>query len=204
MKESISIFISSKQVEFETERAVLADKIRSIPFLEPVLAEEWPPQHSTPEDLFLDQVRNSPIYIGLFHCIYSKPTEMEYRAAVENPYREILIYLKHSPNSAREPALHDLISEFKQRHVIAEFTTISDLLPVFTHHIRNALTRMIALLQKLGEGAPIGRAQNSILTRRWIRQQEQLQKLGLLKDMPDTATWIQHLSESLNAISSED
>jgi hypothetical protein len=200
MKDTIPIFISSKQKEFETERAVLADKISAIPFLEPMLAEEWGPQRSTPEDLFLDQVRQAPIYIGLFHRVYSKPTEMEYRAAVENPYREILIYLKRSPEADREAALKNLIAEFEERHVVYEFTTIAELLQVFTNHLGGALKRLITHLQKLGEGPPVGRTKESVLAQRWARQQAQMRKIELLRNPLDAAVWIERLSHSLGTI----
>src|SRR6185503_13788870 len=104
----ISVFISSKQSEFETERAVLADKIRGIPFLDAVVAEEWAPERTPVQDVFLEKVRRCPIYVGLFQCIYSEPTEMEYRAGIENPYREVLLYVK-TCRGTRDPHLTQLI-----------------------------------------------------------------------------------------------
>ena len=200
MKDHIAVFISSKQVEFETERAVLADEIRAIPFLEPVLATEWSPQRRAVQELFLEQVRQAPIYVGLFHRIYSEPTEMEYRAALDNPYREILIYIKRSVDSKREPALLNLILELKNSHVVVEFNTIEDLLLNFTNHLRSALSRMIALLQKLGEGPPTGRAHDSILARRWERQSQELQKLGFPTDPDEIAALVLHLSNALQLL----
>lgn len=178
MSNAIGVYISSKQVEFEIERAVLADKIRSLPFLEPVIAKEWPPERRTIEEVFLDEVRQAPIYVGLFHRIYSAPTEVEYRTALENEHRELLIYLKRSPEEDRAPELRTLIREFQSRHTVVEFTTIGDLLPVFTNHLGSALVRMISLLQKLGE-RPLTRSSNSILARRWDNQNEALLRLGL-------------------------
>jgi hypothetical protein len=200
MKDCIAVFISSKQAEFETERAVLADKIRAVPFLEPVVAQEWPPERRTIQEVFLDRVRQSHIYVGLFDRVYSEPTELEYRTAIENPYREVLIYVKRSPDSAREPVLTQLIQHLKQRHTIVEYNTIADLLTVFQDHLRACLIRMITHLQKLGESAPQGRGSGSVLRIRWVREREQLLSLGLPQESDRAADWVLRITEATTAL----
>jgi Domain of unknown function (DUF4062) len=200
MKDCIAVFISSKQVEFEMERAVLADKIRAVPFLEPVVAEEWPPERRTIREVFLDRVRRSHIYVGLFDRVYSEPTELEYRTAVENPYREVLLYVKRCPDADREPPLTRFIQDLKRRHTIMEYSTIADLLPVFQDHLRACLIRMITHLQKLGESAPEVRASDAVLQARWMRQREQLLSLGLPQESDRAADWVLRVSEATAAL----
>src|ERR1700726_3692336 len=95
----IRVFISSKQSEFHAEREALYQVIKRLPLLVPVLAEQWPPQRLEVRGRFLRAVRRSPIYVGLFGCIYSEPTVLEYEAAIENPAREVLIYIKRCPEA---------------------------------------------------------------------------------------------------------
>ncbi len=179
--DAISVFISSKQSEFETERAVLADKIRAIPFLDVVVAEEWAPERTPVQDVFLEKVRRCPIYVGLFQCIYSEPTELEYHAGMENPYREVLFYVK-ACREARDPRLAAFIEAARSRHVTFQFEGIRDLLPVFTSHLQAALVRMVENLQALGKQKPVSRSEDSVLQRRWAAQQRHLRALGLPED----------------------
>ena len=179
--DAISVFISSKQSEFETERAVLADKIRAIPFLDPVVAEEWAPERTPVQDVFLDKVRRCPIYVGLFQCIYSEPTEREYRTAMENRHREVLFYVKEC-RGERDPRLAQLVEAARSQHVTFQFAGIKDLLPVFTMHLQAALVRMVLSLQALGKQSPVSRSAGSVLERRWAEKQKLLLDLGLPKD----------------------
>ena len=193
----IRVFISSKQDEFETERAVLAHEINSIPILEPVFAEAWLPQGTSVQDVYLKDVRSCPIYLGLFGCAYSEPTKLEYLAASENPYRERLIYLKECAQV--DPPLRELIKTFERQVVFRRFRTIGDLLPVLSNHLLAALSRMIANYQLLGEQKPVAQGSGTALERRWSSRQEQLLKLGLPGDLtpPDNARWVELISNTL-------
>jgi hypothetical protein len=181
MDNRLPIFISSKQSELEEERAVLADKIRSLMFFEPVMAEEWPPQRADIRQVFLEKVRQAPIYIGLFHSAYSAPTEDEYHAAGENPHREMLIYVKRSEGNPIDPQLEALLGRIKQERVIYQFRHLGELLPLFTDHLRSAVSRMVMLLQKLGEPAPASRG-GGVLKARWERERKAIEGIGLPGD----------------------
>lgn len=185
----IRVFISSKQDEFETERAVLAHQIESIPILQPVFAEAWFPQGATIQDVYLRDVRSCPIYLGLFGCAYSEPTKLEYFAASENPYRERLIYLKEC--SQVDSLLQDLIKTFERQVVFRKFRTVGDLLRDFSHHILAALSRMVINYQLLGETKLIAQGSGSSLERRWTKRRQQLSQLGLPGDRtpPDNERW---------------
>jgi hypothetical protein len=195
--DAIGVFISSKQSEFETERAVLADKIRAIPFLDPVVAEEWVPERTPVQDVFLDKVRRCPIYVGLFQRIYSEPTEREYRTAMENPYREVLIYVKEC-RGERDPRLAQLVEAARSQHVTFQFESIKDLLPVFTMHLQAALVRMVSSLQALGKDPPVSRSAASVLARRHAAKHRRLLELGLPEDH---AEMIEKLQRAIALIS---
>jgi hypothetical protein len=177
MNPTIRVFISSKQSEFSSERAVLAHEIRSIPLLEPVLAEEWNPTGTNVHDVYLNDVLTSPIYVGLFGSIYSEPTYREYLAACENPYREKLLYLKKSETV--DGKLQELIARFNDLHVPARFVTIADLLPVFSKHLMAALSRMISMLQMLGENKQTTQGQGGAMEKRWAKQKQHILTLGI-------------------------
>lgn len=170
----IPVFISSKQSEFSIERAVLADQIKAFTPLRPIIAEEWPPQATAVRDAMLERVRLAPVYIGLFASVYSEPTEIEYREAIKNPYREILIYVQRRVPEERDPRLQALITEFNDRHVVYQFNDLRDLLEVFRDHLQAVIIRMITNLQKLGENKPVGRGLHSPLLNRWQAEQDAL------------------------------
>ena len=197
MNYRIRVFISSKQEEFATERAVLAHEIESMAILEPVLAESWLPQGTSVQDLYLRDVRSCPIYVGLFGCTYSEPTKLEYLAASENAYRERLIYLKEC--APVDPPLQELIKTFERQVVFKRFRTVGDLLPTFSNHLLAALSRMITNYQLLGEPKPVAHGSGAALEKRWASRQKQLSQLGLPGDLTpaDNAKWGELISSTL-------
>jgi hypothetical protein len=179
----VRVFISSKQSEFEAERAVLAHEIEAIPLLEAVWAEQWAPTAATPVEVYLKDVRTCPIYLALFGRTYSEHTRREYEAACENPYREKLLYIKQC--SDLQPELQQLIQELMETHTMVRFNNIGDLVQVFSKHLLTALGRMIDLLQLLGEPKPIAQGGGSVLERRHASKQQYLRELGLPGDLTE-------------------
>lgn len=112
------IFISSVQREFAKERRALAEMIRKDmllgTFFDVFLFEEMAAQNRSAKSVYLDEVRNSDIYLGLFGCEYGfedaegvSPTEREYDLATEcGKYR--LAFVKRTAAHNRMP---------KERHV---------------------------------------------------------------------------------------
>ena len=66
----IRIFISSVQSEFAQERKALRDYLRGDPlmrrFFDVFLFEDVPALDRRPDDLYLDEVQQSDVYVGLF------------------------------------------------------------------------------------------------------------------------------------------
>jgi len=141
-------------------------------------------------------VREAPIYVGLFGTVYSEPTEREYREAVKNPYREVMIYVKS--NAERDPKLSALVEAMRDDHVITHFQDVRDLVHRFGDHLREAVSRMVLRLQKLGEERPQARGSGSRLSERWAKEQRFLGEFGLAAWSPDSRNaMLAELSRSL-------
>jgi len=92
MNEKIKIFVSSVQSEFAKERKTLAKYIREDvllgDFFEVFLFEEQPARSRSAQAVYLDEVEESDIYLGIFGAKYGSqdaqgvsPTEREYDRA---------------------------------------------------------------------------------------------------------------------------
>ena len=149
--DGIRVFVSSKQSEFESERELLKHEIERFTFLIADLAADWPPQAASSREVFLAKVQQAPIYVGLFGCVYSESTQLEYETAIQHPHREILIYVRSCARRRRDPQLQALIADMKDRHAIKEYETVPDLILQFQEHLLSALVRMAGLLMKLGD-----------------------------------------------------
>ena len=100
------IFISSVQSEFAEERQMLFEYITSDAlfgiYFEPFIFENVPALNSSPSTIFLTEVENCDIYLGIFGKLYGyedsdgvSPTEREFDAAtLHNKVR--LVYIKQS------------------------------------------------------------------------------------------------------------
>ena len=97
------VFISSVQSEFAAERKMLSEYFRHDPllqsFFEPFIFEEVPANTHSPGKVYLGEVKNADIYLGLLGKNYgyedeqgTSPTEREYdKARLENIQRWIYI-----------------------------------------------------------------------------------------------------------------
>ena len=114
----IRIFISSVQREFTQERAALRDYLRSDPlmrkFFDFFLFEDVPALDRRPDNLYLDKVEQSDLYVGLFGNDYGSedadgisPTEREFDQATASGVHR-LIFVKGT-NDDRHPKMQALI-----------------------------------------------------------------------------------------------
>ena len=89
---TIRIFISSVQREFAQERKALRDYLQNDPlmrrFFDVFLFEDVPASDRRPDALYLDEVEQSDLYVGLFGNDYGtededriSPTEREFDQA---------------------------------------------------------------------------------------------------------------------------
>ena len=115
----LRIFISSVQGEFAQERAALRDYLRGDPlmrrFFDVFLFEDVPALDRRPDALYLDEVEQSDLYVGLFGNDYStedadgiSPTEREFDQATASGIQR-LIFVKGTDDSDRHPKMRALI-----------------------------------------------------------------------------------------------
>ncbi len=132
------IFISSVQEEFATERAALRDYIRNDPllrrFFDAFLFEDVPAADRRLDDLYLNEVERSQIYLGLFGKEYGyedqegiSPTQREFEKATElNKHR--LIFIKALENIPRHPKMQALIQQIETQLIRRRFNTTAELI----------------------------------------------------------------------------
>ena len=115
----IRIFISSVQTEFSRERKALRDYLRGDPlmrrFFDVFLFEDVPASDRRPDSLYLDEVEQSAIYVGLFGDDYGSedadgisPTEREFDQATASGVHR-LIFVKGTNDRDRHPKMQALI-----------------------------------------------------------------------------------------------
>ena len=131
------IFISSVQREFAKERKALAEMIRKDmllgTFFEVFLFEETTAQNRSAQSVYLDEVRNSDIYLGLFGTEYGfedvkgvSPTEREYDLATEcGKYR--LAFVKRASAHLRVPKERALIAKVERDVTRKSFSSMATL-----------------------------------------------------------------------------
>ncbi|MEI7673575.1 MAG: DUF4062 domain-containing protein, partial [Deltaproteobacteria bacterium] len=134
----IRIFISSVQKEFAEERSALRDFLRGDPllrrFFEVFLFEEVPAKDRRADALYLAEVDQAAIYIGLFGNEYGSPdrggfspTHREFLRATElNKQR--LIFVKGADDAARESKMKALIEEAATQLVRRRFSFLPELI----------------------------------------------------------------------------
>lgn len=131
------IFISGVQKELKAERLALRDYIHSDPllgqFFEVFLFELQPAHDRRADDLYLEKVKTSDIYIGLFGNDYGpedgkrqSPTHREFLLASELG-KPRLIYIKGQNDSKRHPKMRDLIQSAGEQLIRRRFNTQPEL-----------------------------------------------------------------------------
>jgi hypothetical protein len=133
----LKIFISSVQSEFASERQMLFDYITSDPllgrFFDVFIFEKLPAKDKKASDAYLDEVRQSDIYLGIFGKKYGfedkegiSPTEREFDlASAERKTR--LIFITDHKSDERHPKELALIKKAEDTVVRNRFSDPSEL-----------------------------------------------------------------------------
>ena len=133
----IRIFISSVQSEFAQEREALRDYLRGDPlmhrFFDVFLFEDVPASDRRPDSLYLDEVEQSDIYVGLFGDDYGSedtggisPTEREFDQATASGVHR-LIFVKGTNDDKRHPKMQALIRKAQAGLIRKRFNTSEEL-----------------------------------------------------------------------------
>ena len=133
----IRIFISSVQREFAQEREALRDYLRGDPlmrrFFDVFLFEDVPASDLRPDSLYLDEVEQSHIYVGLFGDNYGSedadgisPTEREFDQATASGVHR-LIFVKGTNDDNRHPKMQALIRKAQAGLIRKRFNTSEEL-----------------------------------------------------------------------------
>lgn len=131
------IFISSVQSEFSAERKALHEYICADPllgkFFVPFLFELLPAVDQRTDALYLKEVEQSDIYLGLFGKLYGfenadgiSPTELEFDHATQW-YKTRLVFLTGHPSHERHTKENELIHKAQDVLVRKKFSTIDEL-----------------------------------------------------------------------------
>ena len=134
----IRIFISSAQKEFARERAALRDYMRGDAlmrrFFEAFLFEDVPASGQRPDALYLNEVAQCDLYVGLFGSDYGaadadglSATEREFNYASQLGKLR-LIFLKGSAHATRDARMAALIARAEGELVRKRFQTAPELI----------------------------------------------------------------------------
>lgn len=132
------IFVSSVQKELQAERFAVRDFVHSNDllrqFFRVFLFEDLPPADRRPDNVYLDEVGTSSIYLGLFGEQYGwedtdglSPTEKEFSAAANQRIRR-LILIKGRDDTNRDAKMKALIRRAGDELVRRRFDDIDELL----------------------------------------------------------------------------
>ena len=134
---SIRIFISSVQREFAEERKALRDYLRGDPlmrrFFDVFLFEDVPALDRRPDAVYLDEVEQSDLYVGLFGNEYGSedadgisPTEREFDQATASGVQR-LIFVKGRNDNDRHRKMQALIRKAQAGLIRKRFNTSEEL-----------------------------------------------------------------------------
>ena len=134
---SIRIFISSVQRELAQERKVLGDYLRNDQlmrrFFDVFLFEDVPASDRRPDALYLDEVEQSDLYVGLLGNDYGSededgisPTEREFDQATASGIHR-LIFVKGTDDNDRHPKMQTLIRKAQIGLIRKRFNTSEEL-----------------------------------------------------------------------------
>ena len=132
----IKIFVSSVQKEFASEREALNEYILSDPllgkFFDPFLFELLPATNEQPKTIYLREVEESPIYLGLLGTKYGyedhgvSVTEREFDYATLLHKTRLVFFSNHTAEE-REPKQNDFASKAQKKLVRRRFSNIAEL-----------------------------------------------------------------------------
>lgn len=192
------IFVSSVQKELQAERYAVRDFVHGNDllrqFFRVFLFEDLPPSGRRPDDVYLDVVAKSSVYLGIFGDEYGwedddglSPTEKEFNSAAQHQKRRLILIKGHEDKN-RSPKMRALIRRAGDELIRRRFEDTEELL-------RLVYGSLIQFLQDRGfiavrdfDAAPCeGATMNDISSahvRRFIERAKTERKYALPVDTP--------------------
>lgn len=133
------LFVSGNQTELREERLAVQDAILNSPilrdFFTPFLFENLPASGRDPVFTYLDEVRNSDIYLGILGKKYGNKdengisaTENEYNTFIEHVNDgEVLVLIKGENNISRDSEVNEFLEKTGNKTVYRRFNSIDEL-----------------------------------------------------------------------------
>ncbi len=176
----IRIFISSVQTEFKHERAALRDYLRDDPliqrFFDVFLFEDVPGSDRRPDALYLDEVEQSDVYVGLFGNNYGSedadgisPTEQEFDQATASGIHR-LIFIKGTNNNDRHPKMQALIRKAQTGLIRKRFNDTEKLITALYAALVEYLSSQDLILPGPFDASPCSNASLNDLDSEQMRQ----------------------------------
>ncbi len=149
-----SIFISSVQKELAAERRAVKNFITHDPLLsrfisDVFLFEDIPARDRKPDNIYLSEVEQRDIYLGIFGNEYGwknkdgkSPTELEFEHATRTR-RERLIFVKGNDDKARDPEMARLVAKADRQVTRRRFSDTPGL-------IREVYASLVEFLENRG------------------------------------------------------
>ncbi len=132
-----TLFVSSVQKELNAERRAIKSFLQNDPlfrrFFDVFLFEDLPASDRRTDDVYLDEVENCDLYVGLFGNEYGSedvkgisPTEREFDLATQKG-KPRLIFVKGADDKARHPKMTKLIRKADSQLIRRRITDSNDL-----------------------------------------------------------------------------
>lgn len=137
MKEKEIIFISSRQGELQKIRTGLKAFLEETPLFRKIFRvilfeDDLVGRRESPQNLYVEWIKKSDVYIGIFDHEYSEPVQKEYVQAVKDKVvkKEIILCVRKRWELSRNGKLRRFLKAARDAcsgHSIIEFEALSDL-----------------------------------------------------------------------------
>lgn len=146
------VFISGNQSELKEERIAAKKAITNTyvikDFFEPFLFEDTPASGDDAVSTYMEEVKNSDIYIGILGNVYGKKnennlsaSEMEYDTFIESVNGEVLIFVKGHDGDSREPEIMKFLEKSRKSSTYTRFYSIKQLQDEIIESLKSFLKR---------------------------------------------------------------
>ena len=158
------MFVSSVQKELAAERRAIADHVRADPllkrFLDVFLFEELPPKDRRADQLYIEKVDQSAVYLGILGNEYGfedaaglSPTEREFDRATERGIPR-LIFVKGDDDTQRKPKMAALVRKAARQLIRRRFGSIDELLRLLQESLVDYLETLGTIQGRVFEERP--------------------------------------------------